>query len=170
MEVKFVGDMRMTPAWYVRPSAHLPPWWVLRPNSPVQWSTDQWATFQPGNLGSKVCTSILNPAVLAPRTLLLPLSHISSSCSHADKSYKPRSSHKTWAGGRTLFAKYPDFWKNHWMNLLDLHFSRRIPICVMLCSWTDNQTRGSWLGWGNLPTIFPGKHEPSWSTSSAQPG
>ena len=122
------------------------------------------------SLGSRVCTSILNPAVLAPHTLLLPLSHISSSCSHANKSYKPRSSCKTWAGGRTLFANYLDFWKNHWMNLLDLHFSRRIPICVMLCSWTDNQTRGSWLGWGNLPTIFPGKHEPSWSTSSAQPG
>ncbi len=35
------------------------------------------------SLGSRVCISILNPAVLAPHKLSPPLSHVSSSCSHA---------------------------------------------------------------------------------------
>jgi len=53
------------------------------------------------SLGSRVCTSILNPAVLAPHKLSPPLSHVSSSCSHVPKSYKPRSSRKTWGKNRT---------------------------------------------------------------------
>ena len=48
------------------------------------------------SLGSRVCTYILNPAVMAPHKLSLPISHVSSSCSRVAKSYKPRSSCKTW--------------------------------------------------------------------------
>ncbi len=46
----------------------------------------------------RVCTSILNPAVLAPHKLSLPFSHLSSSCSHTAKSYERRSSCKTYCG------------------------------------------------------------------------
>jgi hypothetical protein len=46
----------------------------------------QWATFLPGKRGLHFD---INPAVLAPHKLSLPLSHVSSSCSHAAKSNAP---------------------------------------------------------------------------------
>jgi hypothetical protein len=64
------------------------------------------------SLGSRVCTSILHPAVLALHKLSLPLSHVYSSCSHVVKSYKPRSAHMPWkqhsvskAGCTTMYMR-----------------------------------------------------------------
>ena len=128
VEVKFVGGMRMTPAWYPRPSAHLPPWWGLTPNSPVMWPSWSMGNFSPR--GEGLCNLILNLAVLAPHKISLPFSHVPSSCSHAAKSYQPRSRHKTWLRwGTDGSACLP----RKWTPIVILFFKQAAP----WCAWGD---------------------------------
>jgi hypothetical protein len=67
----------------IRASVNTPPTEVVVsfPNSPVLWSF--WSMGNFSSWGAGFCSSILNPAVLAPHKLSLPFSHVSSSCSHA---------------------------------------------------------------------------------------
>ena len=105
------------------------------------------------SLGSRVCTPILNPAVLvlAPHKL----------CSHIAKSYEPRSSHKTWHSGhsfrmRTLrvvhghssvhFTSFHSclchlLCKNYFELLMVWRMQTRAPVCALWqFMWKMNET------------------------------
>ncbi len=92
VEVKFVGGMRMTPAWYACPSPHLPPVVGSHSKLPSQWSSWSMGDFTPWGTGflhldTKPCS------LGTTQTITSSLSHVSSSCSCVAKSNKPRSSH-----------------------------------------------------------------------------
>ncbi len=89
------------------------------------------------SLGSRVCTYILlNPSVFAPHKLSHPLSHVSSSCSHATMSYKPTSSRKTWtlifaAEGHHSF-EHVTFAGDNVTIRVDAHAVSRLQSCELI--------------------------------------